>query len=237
MPFTRAEWNAIIAEVNGIRASPPADTDCEPLPAIDEVGLLHRWSKADIQAVQEALTETCPSITWDTIPELWKQSIIDEIEAKYAQAWCDCEDDDECDPMQEDGDEFVVYDLGGPQVLSDCSGYNTGDETVTACSLISGMTVGASGIYGRVWQLYRRDNGTDYVSETTGTVNCEGQVVCFGTHDLTIHYGTGVFCGGSCGTPLCEGLIADAEANLGSHPTQSSEYVLRVLGGDFCDEC
>jgi len=146
--FKRTDWNGIIQQVNDVLQNPP--TGCDPLPTIEEVGLKHRWSKADIQEVQDALISTCPDITFEAIPELWKQSIIDEITDAIGQAWCDCDCD--LDPIpSEDGLEFTFFTQGaGPLV-------DPPDEVLLS-SLINGLTLGEPGIDGRTWAFFERVN-------------------------------------------------------------------------------
>ncbi len=84
-------WNALIDEVNDILQNPPEGTDCEKIDELEHVGPDHKWSKTDIQEVQDKLKETCDSIDFANIPDLWKTSIIDEIkDAMDNDAWCDC---------------------------------------------------------------------------------------------------------------------------------------------------
>jgi hypothetical protein len=55
MAFKRSEWNALIDEVNNVITNPPADTNCEPRPALEHVGPRTIWRKSHIQEVQDAI--------------------------------------------------------------------------------------------------------------------------------------------------------------------------------------
>lgn len=79
-------WNEVIRRVNALIPECP---DVQPLP---EVGLNHRWAKSDIRAVHDKLKELCDENTFSAIPELWKQSIIDEIVAAIDNGACCCEE-------------------------------------------------------------------------------------------------------------------------------------------------
>src|SRR5690242_2693726 len=99
MAFKRSEWNDLIDAVNEVLQNPPGETDCNPLPALEHVGPGTIWRKSHIKQVQDALKATCDSISFNTIPDLWKQSIVDEINTAIGQAWCNCEpEDDDCTP-------------------------------------------------------------------------------------------------------------------------------------------
>lgn len=92
--YSREDWNDIIRRVNDLAANPPPDTDCDPLPALDEVDPEHIWSKSDIEAVRDKLTAICEDNTWSGELRLWAQSVLDEIEEAIGRGWCGCEEDD-----------------------------------------------------------------------------------------------------------------------------------------------
>lgn len=94
--YKRSNWNELIDRVNDVLQNPPTGTDCEPIDPVEHVGSSHIWTKRDIQGVEDAIAQTCPDISFDAIPELWQQSIIDDINAALDQAWCDCENEEEC---------------------------------------------------------------------------------------------------------------------------------------------
>lgn len=99
MAYKREDWNDLLAAVNEVLENPPEDTDCSdtvisPLSMVEEN---HRWSKADIAAVHAKLGQTtCSEISFSAIPDKWSQSVIDEINTAIGQAWCDCEEQTDC---------------------------------------------------------------------------------------------------------------------------------------------
>lgn len=93
-------WNGLIREVNEVLENPPPDTDCEPLPPIDEVEADHIWTIGDIEEVQDALKETCPDIEFPGELVYWSKTTLDEIDEAIDQAWCDCEPDEPCTPVE-----------------------------------------------------------------------------------------------------------------------------------------
>lgn len=92
-PFSITNWNTLIGDVNDILQNPPADSpDCLPIDPIDEVEDPHIWAVEDIEEVHDKLIETCPDIFFSEELVMWEQGIIDEIEEKMSEAWCDCEE-------------------------------------------------------------------------------------------------------------------------------------------------
>lgn len=82
--YSRAEWNELIDTINTLA------TDCgvtaTPLEHVDPN---HIWAKSDIRAVQGRLQQICEdNVFTDPIPDLWLQSIIDEIMAAIAVGCC-----------------------------------------------------------------------------------------------------------------------------------------------------
>lgn len=58
-------------------------------PPLELVEANHIWSKDDISEIQGRLQQICEDNNFtDPIPNLWKQSIIDEIEAAIATGCC-----------------------------------------------------------------------------------------------------------------------------------------------------
>ncbi len=90
--FRLDQWNSLIRDVNAILANPPGD--CEAIAPLPEVTAPHIWVKADVEAVRDKLSATCPDITFSAELKLWRAEILDEIEAAMAQAWCNCGDED-----------------------------------------------------------------------------------------------------------------------------------------------
>jgi hypothetical protein len=233
--WKREDWNEIIQEVNDILQNPPSDTDCEPLPTIDEVGENHRWSKGDIEEVQEALKATCPDIEFDTIPELWKQSIIDEINEAMEQAWCDCEDDDEpCDESvvdAENGLEFSLLNNAPPRI--GCNGDD--GEALFIRDAINGMQVGVPGIFNRIWRVIRRNtnvNGGGGISTTviaSGIVSCQGVITYTGNAQM--HTFSGVSCGDCCPgatDDFCLDVLAICADQLANGFILTSEWLVQI---------
>jgi hypothetical protein len=88
--LTLDNWNQIIRQINNLAQNPPAG--CNGVATLQPVTAPHRWSKTDIQQVQQALQGICPSDTFASpIPDLWKQKTIDDINAAIANGWCNCQ--------------------------------------------------------------------------------------------------------------------------------------------------
>lgn len=76
---------------------------------------------------------------FDPIPDLWKKSIIDNIEAQLENAWCDCDDEDcltECKNASDNDIEIFLETLCVDDTqcvqLSECSnqaGFDTCMQT------------------------------------------------------------------------------------------------------------
>jgi len=86
--FTLDNWNDIIRQVNDLAQNPP--DGCDPVDTLEEAEAPHKWSKDDIQQVQDNLTEICKDNSFSDIPDLWKQDTIDEINDAISQGWCNC---------------------------------------------------------------------------------------------------------------------------------------------------
>jgi hypothetical protein len=90
MVLTLAEWNSIITGVNALAVNPPPG--CKAQGTIPQLTAPHRWSQADITAVQGVLKAICPSNTFPTpAPTEWKQSTIDAIGQAISKGWCNCQ--------------------------------------------------------------------------------------------------------------------------------------------------
>ncbi len=89
-PFTRINWNEdIIQRVNDLCENP--DSGCDSLPLLVKVDPKHRWSKTDIQEVEDKLLEICPNNTFSDTPEKWSYSeTIVPIENAIEEGWCEC---------------------------------------------------------------------------------------------------------------------------------------------------
>lgn len=83
-PFKIDQWNSLIRDINDM----VADCDSDPL---EEIEAPHIWAKTDIKLVQDKLIELCEDNEFEDIPDLWKQSSIDEIETAIELGpCCDC---------------------------------------------------------------------------------------------------------------------------------------------------
>lgn len=91
-PYRRTEdWNALIKEINDILCCPPPNTACGGLDLIAEVDPEHIFTVEDVQEARDALKKTCPSIVFEEPLTTWSVKLIQEIQDKEADAWCDCE--------------------------------------------------------------------------------------------------------------------------------------------------
>jgi len=97
------DWNDIIQQVNDLAQNP--DAGCDPIDPLEEVEAPHRWSKTDIQEVQDKLKEICEDNTFADTPDLWKQSIIDEINDAIDLGWCDC-------LCQAEDETYIIFSYG-----------------------------------------------------------------------------------------------------------------------------
>jgi hypothetical protein len=94
-PWKITDWNVeIIQPINTLAQSP--DQGCDPISPLDEVADPHKWSKADISAAQNKLLAICDENTFGATPDLWKQSIVDELNSAIGRGWCGCQE--ECPP-------------------------------------------------------------------------------------------------------------------------------------------
>ena len=111
--FTLDQWNEIIRQINDLAENPP--NGCESVDTLEEVEAPHKWSKDDIQQVQDKLTEICKDNNFSDIPDLWKQDTIDEINDAISQGWCDCNN---CDCSNAKG---IVETYCGAIEQTDCT--------------------------------------------------------------------------------------------------------------------
>ncbi len=108
MGYSRTDWNDIITQVNALLA----ECDGDPLEEVDEC---HRWAKSDIEDVHTALVEVCEDNSFEDVPDLWSQAMIDEIQAAIDEGAC-CEGGSGACPTYETGFESISFD---PQTSSD----------------------------------------------------------------------------------------------------------------------
>ena len=84
--LTITKWKELIEQVNELAS------ECN-LPPLEEVETPHRWSKTDIEKMQNTLKEICDQNEFDDPPEKWLQDTIDKIEEAIASGACCCEDE------------------------------------------------------------------------------------------------------------------------------------------------
>lgn len=90
-------WEELLDLVNEELENPPENTDCEPIEPIELPDVMHLWSKLDIQEVHDKLNEMPRDcFEFEPIPDLWRVSIIEDIETQLSQSWCDCDSEEIC---------------------------------------------------------------------------------------------------------------------------------------------
>ena len=109
--WTLNDWNNIIQQVNDLAQNP--EQGCDPVSPLESVDPPHKWSKADIQQVQDKLREICDENQFGDIPDKWKQSIIDEINDAIARGWCKECCEEPCDDAGEEIEQSEVVDATG----------------------------------------------------------------------------------------------------------------------------
>jgi len=227
MAFKRSDWNDLIDAVNEVLQNPP--DGCNPLPTIAHVGPGTIWRKSHIRQVQDAIKATCDDITFGPVPDLWEQSIVDEINNKLEQAWCNCDECNHDTVMAENGMEFLLYDNGPPIVVSPCLGNDTPD--IPLRDLINAMQFGQSGIVSRIWRVFRRnhrnDGGISQAVIATGVITCEGIVNYAGSATVATAAGVFVSCS-DCHSQVCADTLANAAAILGEPGNFYNTYVLVI---------
>lgn len=88
-------WEELLDLVNEELENPPEDTECEPIEPIEIPEECHRWAKSDVREVHDKLNEMPGEcFEFEPIPDLWRVSIIEEIESQLSNSWCDCEDEE-----------------------------------------------------------------------------------------------------------------------------------------------
>jgi len=233
--YRREEWNSLLDAVNGILEDPPEDTDCDPVSTIPHVPPEYRWGKGDIRAVHDKLKQTCPDITFDEIPETWKESIIGEILGKLGQAWCDCEDDEpDCDPSElfpcPFGTPYTIIEFEAP---CDYRSPYWGGEMIDWCYFDYGAYVNSLGVLGPPgfkfmnWLLYR------VVIETEATTVVAGGAI-----------GTGNDSEDPAVVALCDGTVGQMETDTSGNNGmlfKRDYHIFRLrlscagIGDDFTD--
>lgn len=110
-------WQELIDKVNDELQDPP--DGCSPIEPIDLPDDCHRWAKSDIREVHDKLNEM-PGDCFDfqEIPDLWKVSIIEDIEDQLEDSWCECETC--CEPCENAFSGILEIFLGSELEGDDC---------------------------------------------------------------------------------------------------------------------
>lgn len=197
-PFSRENWNKLIQDINDFVAAPPSG--CPSVEPLEEVDPEHIWTVKDVEDVRDKLKEACPDHTFDEELEIWKTSIIDEIEEKIGQ-WCGCE------PI-----EFEIANEA-PRFCGTCCDLHNPLPYVPVKDILDGMEVGPPGIFGRYWRLYELQASGSWSQQSGGPVNCAGQIVYTGGTEVVLTQGcvSMSFCGSGCSEWMQE-LIDEFQA-------------------------
>lgn len=92
-PYSRQEWNDLVAQINDLAQNP--DNGCDPTGTLNVVDECHRLAKDDITAAQNILMQICDENSFSDVSDFWKVSDIQELEDAAGNGWCNC-DEDEC---------------------------------------------------------------------------------------------------------------------------------------------
>lgn len=85
-------WGKFIDKINDFLQDPP--DGCDPIDIIEKPDECHRWSKSDIREVHDKLNEMPGDcFDFDDVPDIWKVSIIDDVEDQLTEVWCECNAD------------------------------------------------------------------------------------------------------------------------------------------------
>jgi hypothetical protein len=101
-PYRRTgtnSWKELLDQVNDELRDPPSG--CSPIEEIELPDECHRWAVADIEEVHDKLNEMpgeCFTFTPLGDCELWRVSLISEIEDQLSESWCDCGQEQCCQP-------------------------------------------------------------------------------------------------------------------------------------------
>ncbi len=183
VPYKISDWNDIIDRINDLAQNP--DPGCDAIDILENVTAPHRWAKSDIRQVHDKLQEICDENTFSDIPDLWKQSIIDEIEDAITRGWCKCDCVD-CEFGTENQWNLIVsipgaWDFNCPSpCASPCMRPPAYCHFMDWAPTINGMVVGVPNRRDRVWQVRRRNVSTGaicisgcFFTGTSGIINCE----------------------------------------------------------------
>jgi hypothetical protein len=213
-PYKLSDWNELIDTVNGVLQNPP--DGCDPIDTIPHVDAPHLWAEIDdVQNMQNKIKETCPDIEFETIPELWKQDTIDEINEKLDEAWCECLFAP-CEFSTVQGGYLDVF------LMDAICDFNCTEtqafERMDWAPRVEGLQVATPGFRDRFWRVFKYRSSTGekafhFPTGTTGFIDCEGKTRSFsprdtsGLHGMLFAGGSGVqlwarlWCGGVSGVP------------------------------------
>ena len=233
--FTLDDWNRHYPAGQRPAQNPP--DGCDPVDTLEEAEAPHKWSKDDIQQVQDKLTEICKDNSFSDIPDLWKQDTIDEINDAIANGWCECNED--CDDTQgpilwktmpaQTGVGGVIFSFcPGVDGGDPCPGYTPRIKAFRNDLMPPGTRISRAGINGRFWRLagvVTYWNGkTDAVMGPSGRVACDGTVEPQDddTWYWGAHFETMAYC-------WCN----NGEFTFDPEPMETKlEYFLYISGGD-----
>lgn len=128
-------WEELLDQVNDELQNPP--NGCDPIDPIDIPDECHRWAKSDIREVHDKLDEMPGNcFTFELIPDLWKISIIEDIEGQLGEAWCDCGEERCCYDCANCGTQETIFLLTETADANDCTGCSTSSAEFNSCQTI-----------------------------------------------------------------------------------------------------
>ncbi len=265
-PFRRVgsnSWKELLDAVNDKLENPPSDTECEPISTIDIPDECHRWSKDDIQEVHDKLNEM-PGDCFDfqAIPDLWKKSIIDDVENQLDNAWCDCEAEG-CTTDTLDAEKAktgTTTSLGSlpPVLWTNCEDFADPGNNILytedgslieqgrfldPCTSLDGVQISVAGVNGRSVSFGTSISaGGTPIPAFSAPVKCDGTIDlgCDGPHQVLIPHqrfgNCSIISSFACGTVNCDNIFAAALAQFASDPTTFVFMTLK-FNGATCVGC
>lgn len=147
-------WEDLLNQVNEELENPP--DGCDPIDPIENPEECHLWAKKDdIQNVHDKLDEMPGDcFTFEDIPDLWKISIIEDIEDQLGESWCDCTGG--ClYPCEQVGELTITFLLTVNLGETDCTTCsNTPQQTQDASATWSGPHADLIEVYDEEWDKY-----------------------------------------------------------------------------------
>lgn len=261
-PYRRVgtnSWEELLDAVNDKLQNPP--DNCDPIDEIDTPEECHRWAKSDIREVHDKLNEM-PGDCFDfeDIPDLWKKSIIDDIENQLDNSWCDCgcTDEDRDKERALTGTEIILATLP-PVLFVNCPEFVSGENirlsdpnipsfdqsnVYDICNL-HGTQVAQSGFSNRFIKIKARFVGqTEIIGQSIEPVDCEGIAHILFCDEIKRESSGGWTFGVcptknppfGCGTEPCNTLFTNALAFYST--LQTTEIVMELLfNAVACEEC